>query len=104
MSTNVNPILTDKELLSASQSGGKASNQATLLPDRREPMGVDLNGHECRSCGGPLEILATKRGRVDVECRHCGDIYSVAVDRPESRGVVIPLSRTAPALPSEAQR
>jgi uncharacterized Zn finger protein len=40
--------------------------------------------NECRSCGGPLEVLPTEKSRQKVKCKHCGDIYYQDIPKQQS--------------------
>jgi len=42
---------------------------------------------KCRSCHGPLEILEKRKEFVKVECRHCGDIYTITKEESKQNSV-----------------
>ncbi len=78
MSSYSEPILGKEGQRSGRGSVASAAPQptVTLLPSS-EPMHVNANNVECRSCGGPLGVLDSRNGTIKVECLHCGDVYVV---------------------------
>ena len=48
---------------------------------------VDLEDGRCRSCNGQLEVVGADDATLDVECRECGDGYTVELDAFNDGGI-----------------